>query len=350
MENTYKNKIILVTGGTGTIGSELVSQLLKFNPKQIRILSRDENKQYYLMEKLNYPQNLRLLIGDIRDPDRLDMAFKGVDIVLHAAALKHVPLCEYNPFEAVKTNIIGSQNIISAAIRNNVKKVIAISTDKAANPVNIMGTSKLMMEKLFINANYYSGPHQTVFSCVRFGNVAWANGSVLPLWQKQAARDKSIKITSKDMTRFFMTKEQAANLVLKAAHLSQTGETFILKMPSTRLTDLAKMFMEKFYPREKIKVVFTGHRAGEKIHEDLFDGSDRVKTILENGEMFIIMPNLEIYKQIKEENNFNSSPTHAYPGFKKASPRNITKFSSSKNCAGREQIKKNIQSAEYGHS
>ena len=154
MNQEFKDKVILITGGTGTIGSELVEQLLAFHPKQIRILSREEGKQYELLERLKSPKNLRLLIGDIRDRDRIEYAFKEVDIVLHAAAMKQVPLCEYNPFEAVKTNIIGSQNLIDASIKNQVKKVIAISTDKAVYPTNVMGTSKLMMEKMFINANW----------------------------------------------------------------------------------------------------------------------------------------------------------------------------------------------------
>jgi FlaA1/EpsC-like NDP-sugar epimerase len=223
MKNEFYNKVVLVTGGTGSIGSVLVEKILSFKPKQIRVLSRDENKQYYLMEKLGNPINLRFFIGDIRDKERLIRAFNGVDILFHAAALKHVPLCEYNPFEAVKTNIVGSQNVIDAALACNVKKIIAISTDKAVHPNNVMGTSKLMMEKLFTNANFYSGNSRSVFSCVRFGNVAWANGSVLKLWQNQIKKDGQIKVTDLEMTRFFMTIPQAMNLILQTASISRGG-------------------------------------------------------------------------------------------------------------------------------
>lgn len=309
MTNLFKNKIILVTGGTGSIGSELVKQLLKFNPRQLRIFSRDESKQYYLMEQINHPSNVRFFIGDIRDRERLDMAFQNVDIVFHAAAMKHVPLCEYNPFEAVKTNIIGSQNVINAALKHNVDKVIGISTDKAANPSNIMGTSKLMMEKLLINANFYRGWSRTKFSCVRFGNVAWARGSVFPLWKKQAERGGAIKITNHEMTRFFMSISQAINLVLKTAELTRGGEIFILKMPSIRIIDLAKIFINKYFLGEKIKIVKIGNRPGEKTHEDLYVPNITPKAIFENKEILIIIPELEIYdlKQLD----------HAYRGFQK---------------------------------
>src|SRR3989338_7407773 len=189
MSNFFKNKTILVTGGTGSIGSKIVRQALAYQPRQIRILSRNDSKQYHFLEKLDHPKNIRMLIGDIRDSKRLDLAFENVDIVFHAAALKHVPLCEYNPLETIKTNVFGSQNIIDAAFKNKVERVIAISTDKAANPGNVMGLSKLMMEKLLINTAL-SAKNKTKFSCVRFGNVAWSEASVLPLWKKQAEKNK----------------------------------------------------------------------------------------------------------------------------------------------------------------
>ncbi|MDP3696584.1 MAG: SDR family NAD(P)-dependent oxidoreductase, partial [Candidatus Taylorbacteria bacterium] len=178
----FDNKTILITGGTGSIGSALVKELLPYNPKQIRIFSRDQNKQYELMEELGDQPHVRFLVGDIRDENRLNLALNNVDIVFHAAALKHVPSCEYNPFEAVKTNIIGSQNIIEAALEHNVDKVIGISTDKVVYPTSVMGTSKLMMEKLFSSAYHYMGQKNTKFACVRFGNVAWSTASVLPIW------------------------------------------------------------------------------------------------------------------------------------------------------------------------
>ncbi|OJI07370.1 hypothetical protein BK004_01405 [bacterium CG10_46_32] len=296
MHEQFKDKVILITGGTGTIGSELVQQLLKCHPKQVRILSREEGKQYELLERLKYPKNLRLLIGDIRDRDRIDYAFKDVDIVLHTAAMKQVPLCEYNPAEAVKTNIVGSQNVIDASLKNQVEKVIAISTDKAVYPTNVMGTSKLMMEKMFINANWTSGKAVTKFACVRFGNVAWARGSVLPLWKKQAENESRINITNPNMTRFMMSIEQAVNLVLKAVELVQVGEIFVLKMSSITIGELGNMFTAKYYPDKKIAISVSGDRVGDKMHEELVDDNDRTSYILEDKDMYIFVPRfLELY-------------------------------------------------------
>lgn len=311
MDKEFRNKTVLVTGGTGSIGSVLVSELLAFRPQQVRVLSRDDTKQYHLRESLGYPKNLRLLIGDIRDRERLLRAFDGVDIVLHAAALKHVPIGEYNPFELVKTNIIGSQNVIDAALEKRVKKVIAISTDKVVHPANVVGVTKLMMEKLFINANYYKGVAPTRFSCVRFGNVTWARGSVLELWEKQALRDGSIAVTNADMSRFFMSPKQAIRLVLRAAALTRGGEIFAFKMPSIRLSDLAAIFVKKHFPDKKIGVKIIGNRAGEKLHEELLDDQDQHKLLLEDGELFIIVPNVEI---------FDLEPSRVrYAGFRKVS-------------------------------
>jgi FlaA1/EpsC-like NDP-sugar epimerase len=321
----FNNKIIVVTGGTGSIGAELVRQLLSHQPRQIRIFSRDETKQYDLLEDLNFPENLRLFIGDIRDRNRLDLAFREADIILHAAAMKHVPLCEYNPFEAVQTNIIGSQNVIEAALANKVSKVIAISTDKAVNPTNIMGTSKLIMEKLFINVNHFMKSTGTDFSCVRFGNVTWARGSVLPIWKKQADKNKSIRLTNSEMTRFLMSRPQAAELVLKAATYSQGGEIFILKMPAIRVADLAELFISKYYPDNNISITNHGFRPGEKKHEDLFDQSDAVKRVFENREMFMIMPqSIEIYN--KPYNSIESA--YRKSGFTEADDKELLKYSS----------------------
>lgn len=317
MKDLFEGKVILITGGTGSIGSEIARQLLEYNPKQIRILSRDESRQYELRERLNSPVNLRMLIGDIRDKERIEYAFKGVDIVFHAAALKHVPFCEYNPFEAIKTNIIGSQNIIEAAIKNNVKKVIAISTDKAVFPSNIMGVTKLLMEKLFINANYYTGGVQTKFSCVRFGNVAWARGSVLPLWKKQVETEKSIKVTNGEMTRFLMTKEQAVGLVFKAAKNSVSGEIFVLKMPSIKVSDLANIFLEKYYSGQDIKIEIVGSRRGDKMHEELIDEADKLSRVMENDEMYIFIPemNTDTPKFTEKSEYFGFHEVNSVEGF-----------------------------------
>lgn len=326
---TYKNKVILVTGGTGSIGSQLVMDLLRYHPKQIRVFSRDESKQYYLLEKINHHTGVRLFIGDIRDRDRLDLAMQNVDIVFHVAALKHVPLCEYNPFEAVKTNIVGSQNVVDMALKHNVDRVIAISTDKAANPSNVMGASKLMMEKLVVNANFYRGQARTKFSCVRFGNVAWARGSVLPLWQKQVERERRIRVTSHDMTRFFMSIDQAIRLVLKTAHYTLGGEIFILKMPSIKLRDLARIFIEKYFPKKTIAIEEVGYRPGEKQHEELFTDNIKPKGVFENNEMIVIIPEVDIY-ELKQ-------PTRAYPGFRR---RTSVKTYSSKTSINHPKIRR----------
>ena len=304
-----KGKTVLVTGGAGSVGSEVVKRLLKQKPAQLRIYSRDEGKHHAFLEELGRPKNVRMLVGDIRDKDRLSLAFRGVDVVYHAAALKHVPLCEYNPFEAVRTNIVGSQNIIDVAVEQGVDRVIAVSTDKVIDPVSVMGTSKLMMEKLMINANYYNGGAPTTFACVRFGNVAWARGSVLPLWKKQAELNGEITVTNGDMTRFMMSIPDAANLVVKAGELAKGGEIFVLKMPSISIDDLATEFISKYYPDKKIKIKYVGSRAGEKLHEGLLGPGDG--DVLESKEMYISVPNIW-------DHTGAPAKKRTYKGFKKA--------------------------------
>lgn len=303
-----KGKIVLITGGTGSIGRELVRQVLAEKPAQVRVFSRDESKQFELVQELKHPTNLRLFIGDIRDKERLAFAFQDVDIVFHAAALKHVPSCEYNPFEAVATNIVGSQNVINAALKNKVDKVVAISTDKVVDPVGVMGTSKLMMEKLMVNANYYEGDAGTKFSCVRFGNVAWARGSVLPLWQSQAEQGNALTVTNNEMTRFMMSINDASRLVIEASKRMYGGEIFILKMPSITLVDLAKEFIRKYFPKKKVGINIIGNRIGEKVHEALIGSGDG--EVLENGRMYISIPHIWEHTGVAEKKRI-------YPGFKK---------------------------------
>lgn len=332
IKNDFQDKIILITGGTGTVGSALAEKILKYHPKQLRIFSRDETKQYYLWENLGRPENVRLFIGDVRDKDRLMTAMENVDIVFHAAAMKHVPFCEYNPFEAIKTNTLGSLNVIDACIKNRVQKVIAISTDKAVNPTNVMGTTKLLMEKLFINANYFKGQAQTIFSCVRFGNVAWARGSVFPLWQMQAEKNQKIKITDPGMTRFLMSQEQTTNLILEAASLALGGEIFILKMPSANLKNIAEIFLAKYFPGQEIAIETIGLRPGEKKHEELLNTQETYKHIFSNDRLIILAPDLEIF-------GLQMTPKH-YAGFEKL-PQNL-KILSSENSIDLEKIKQII--------
>lgn len=271
MKNTFENKDILVTGGCGSIGSEIVKQLLKYNPKKVRVLDNNESNLFYLGNELNN-RSIRLLVGDIRDRDRVYRAMNGVNIVFHAAALKHVPLCEYNPFEAVRTNVIGTENLISAAIDNNVEKFIGISTDKAVNPINTMGATKLLSEKIIIDTSVSQA--NTKFCCVRFGNVLDSVGSVIPIFKEQIKKGGPVTITDDKMTRFFMTMPDAITLVLKAAETTKGGEIFILKMGVIRIIDLAKALIEELAPKynrkaKDIKVEFIGKRVGEKMHESL---------------------------------------------------------------------------------
>jgi len=280
----WLEKIILLTGGTGSFGQKFVEVMLKeYNPKTIRIFSRDELKQWEMAQKFNHEKILRFFIGDIRDKERLERAMDGVDIVVHAAALKQVPLCEYNPFEAVKTNILGAQNVIEAALDNNVERVMAISTDKAVNPVNLYGATKMCMEKLVIAANSYVGPkRQTKMSCVRYGNVVGSRGSVIPLFKKQRQTGR-ITITDPRMTRFWITLEQGVKFVINCIEKMHGGEIFVPKIPSMRIMDLAKAIAPE------CEIEFIGIRPGEKIHECLLT-EDQARHSIEFEDFFVIEP------------------------------------------------------------
>ena len=289
MKNFINNKIILITGATGSFGSELVTILKSnFKPKKIIIVSRDELKQFEMANKLGDDKRLRFFIGDVRDRDRLNLAMKDVDYVFHAAALKHVPIAEYNPIEAIKTNIIGAENVIMSAIQNNVKKVIALSTDKAVNPINLYGATKLAADKLFIAANNLSAKNGTIFSVVRYGNVLGSRGSVVPFFLKiKEKKDKIIPITHKDMTRFFISINDAVNYVLNCTIKMKGGEIFVPKIPSFRIIDLAKALV----PNCKLK--FIGIRSGEKIDEVMISKEESKYTIeTKNG--YIVFPKIVI--------------------------------------------------------
>ncbi|ADK13630.1 MULTISPECIES: UDP-N-acetylglucosamine 4,6-dehydratase (inverting) [Clostridium] len=287
------DKSILITGGTGSFGKKFTEMILKrYNPKKIIIYSRDEFKQD-LMKKdfmLRCPDKInkiRFFIGDIRDRDRLYRAFNGVDYVIHAAAMKQVPACEYNPFEAIKTNIDGAQNIIDAALDRGVQKVVALSTDKAVNPINLYGGTKLVSDKLFISANAYSGGNETVFSVVRYGNVAGSRGSVIPFFQSLIEKGiKELPITDCRMTRFWITLEEGVELVFKALDESKGGETYISKIPSFTITDLAKAMLDDVVIKE------IGIREGEKLHEIMITRDDS-RTTYEYEKHYIIYPHFD---------------------------------------------------------
>ena len=292
LKNFYEDKTILVTGGVGSIGSEIVRKILEFNPKVVRVLDINETGLFDLEQELRL-EKFRPLVGDVRDKERLKRAVEDIDIVFHAAALKHVPLCEYNPFEAVKTNVFGTQNIIEAAMEKEVEKFITISTDKAVNPINVMGATKLLAERLTISANFYKGDRETAFSCVRFGNVLYSRGSVLPLFEEQIKKG-FITLTNPEMTRFIMNTSQAVELILKAAKIAKGGEIFILKMPAVRIEDLAEVMIEKLAPKygykiEEIEIKTIGKRAGEKLYEELMTEEEAMNAY-EDEEMFIVLP------------------------------------------------------------
>ena len=281
------HKTILVTGGTGSFGKKFVETVLdKYQPQKLIIYSRDELKQFEMAQKYNYPC-MRYFIGDVRDEPRLETAMRNVDYVVHAAALKQVPAAEYNPMECIKTNVQGAQNVIDAALANGVKKVIALSTDKAANPVNLYGATKLCSDKLFTAANNITGNRKTLFSVVRYGNVIGSRGSVVPFFKKLVAEGaKELPVTDERMTRFWLRLDDAVEFVLKNFQRMQGGEIFIPKIPSMRIMDLAKAIA----PDLPIKII--GIRPGEKIHEVMCP-SDTYYDTLEFEDHFVIMPSVK---------------------------------------------------------
>ena len=300
LKNTLFDKTLLITGGTGSFGKELIKTLLKsFNLKKIIIYSRDELKQYEMQQSEDFnSKKLRYFIGDVRDLPRLNLAMNNVNLVVHAAALKQVPTAEYNPFEVVKTNIIGAQNIIDACFYNNVQRVIALSTDKASSPTNLYGATKLTSDKLFVAANNYKGPKQTSFSVVRYGNVFNSRGSVLPVFLTKAKKNY-ITITDKDMTRFNISLKEGVNFVIKSFNRMIGGEIFIPKIPTFKIVDLAKAI------NEKAKFKYVGIRPGEKLHEEMFSASDSSHAI-EFKDYFFIKPQSELngwtMKKYKNQN------------------------------------------------
>ncbi len=294
VEGYYKDKVLLVTGGAGSIGSEITKKVLEYNPAVIRVLDNNETALFELEEELN-SDKLRVFYGDVRDKDRLERAFDNVDIIFHAGALKHVPLCEFNPFDAVKTNIIGTQNVLDVALDRDVEKVIFVSTDKAVNPINVMGATKLLAERLTISANHYTGDKATVFSCVRFGNVLNSRGSVIPVFKNQIKNGGPVKITNKDMTRFIMGIPEAVELILKAGQKADGGEIFILKMPATNIMDLAEVMIENLasiynHNPKEIGIEIIGKRVGEKMYEELMT-ADESHYAVDDGELFILNSN-----------------------------------------------------------
>ncbi len=274
----YKGKTVLVTGGCGSIGRKIVEELLKYDVKVVKAFDNNETGLFDLDLDLKSPK-LKTVVGDVKQIEGLKRVFRDVDIVLHAAAYKHVPSCEYNPMEAVETNVGGTQKIIDAAMACDVEKVILISTDKAVNPVNVMGATKLLAERVMISSNVYSGENGTKFACVRFGNVLNSRGSVIPIFKKQIKNGGPLTITDVEMTRFIMNIHEAARLILNAVSISEGGEIFILKMPAVKVTDIAEVMIEHYAPKygykpEDIEIKLIGMRVGEKLNEDLMNPNE----------------------------------------------------------------------------
>jgi len=290
------NKTILVTGGTGSFGNQFVQTIIdNYAPKKLIIFSRDELKQYEMAQKFSeskYPF-MRYFIGDVRDYSRLEMALRGVDIVIHAAALKHVTIAEYNPYECINTNVIGAENLARASLRNGVSHVLALSTDKAVSPINLYGASKLAAEKIFIAANNIRGTDPTIFSVVRYGNVVGSRGSVVPFFKKLLIEGvKSLPITDNEMTRFWITLQQGVDFILSNLALMQGGEIFIPKIPSMKITDLAEALQPGIETHE------IGIRPGEKLHECMITSDEALQTV-QMGDRYAILPsfvNLNAWK------------------------------------------------------
>jgi len=304
------NKVILLTGGSGSFGQKFAEIVLReHNPKAIRVFSRGEQLQYEMQQKFNNNASLRFFIGDVRDRDRVYRATEGADIVVHAAALKQVPTCEYNPIEAIRTNIDGAINIIDAAIDNSVEKVIAISTDKAVHPVNLYGATKMNMERLFTQANVYTGTKKTHLSCTRYGNVVGSRGSVVPLFLNQRQNGK-ITITNDQMTRFWITLEQGVRFVINCIDKMHGGEIFIPKIPSMKITDLANAIA----PDAEKEI--TGIRPGEKLHEVLIT-EDEARHTKEFDDYYIVEPEQSFWAE-----NTTEGCTSVLEGFRYASNTN----------------------------
>ncbi|MEI4788795.1 SDR family NAD(P)-dependent oxidoreductase [Bacillus sp. FJAT-53060] len=308
MKTFFRDKTILVTGGTGSIGRQIVKKLTACSPKKIIVFSKDDSKQYMMKNEYVEHPEVVFALGDVRDDRRVKHLVKGVDIIFHAAALKQVPTCEDNPFEAVQTNIIGGQHVIEAAIEHEVSHVVNISTDKAVAPTNAMGATKLISEKLFFQANESIPNRKTMFCSVRFGNVLGSRGSVIPIMLQQLLNDKPLTVTDPNMTRFFMSIEEAVDLTLEAAIMMKGGETFILKMESLQLADLIKAFHE--YARQinaKVPdILVVGKRPGEKLHEELTFPHE-ADALFEHEQFYAILPR-----------------PHQHPAFQKVDLTNYT--------------------------
>ena len=311
MKDIFENKTILITGGTGFLGKSLTREILKYNPKSIRIFSRDEFKHHEMSLEFKNP-NFRHLIGDVRDFSRLKKAMNGCDIVIHAAALKRLDLIEYNVEESIKTNIIGTQNIVKAALENKVKKVVFVSTDKACSPVNTYGACKFVSERIFVESNYSKGKADTVFVCVRYGNVINSTGSVIPFFINKIKNGEDIPLTDERMTRFLITDKQAVNLVFSAIKHGIGGEIFVPRLPSFKMVDLISYLKKRYNGNNNVKNI--GIRPGEKIHELMVNEAEAPRTY-EFENLLVITSQIQNYQRSLEHNYLKDLKTVSFKDF-----------------------------------
>ncbi len=291
----FHNKVVMITGGTGFLGKALVEEILKYGPKSIRIFSRDEVKHHRIIETFNNDEKLRNLIGDIRDYSRLKKACEGVDILIHAAALKRLDILEYNVEESIKTNVLGTLNVVNACLACNIEKAIFVSSDKACSPVNTYGACKFVGERIFIESNYSKGSKKTVFTCVRYGNVLESTGSVIPFFESKIRKEEKIPLTDPNMTRFIISPQQAVELIFTALQNGMGGEIFIPRLPAFKIVDLIEILKEKHKATNEIEL--TGIRPGEKIHELMINESEVPRTHRLGSSLVITSP-IEKYQEI----------------------------------------------------
>ena len=304
----FAGKKILITGGSGSLGRDLTKKLLETDVETIRIYSRNEYQQIQMQRMFN-DKRLRFLIGDVRDKERLSRGIEDINIVIHAAALKHVPVAEYNPFESVKTNVYGTQNLIEACLDNNVETVLGVSTDKAVSPFNTYGATKFLMERLLVSANFYKGSHDVKFFCVRYGNVLGSSGSIVPTFVNQIQEGKKITVTDPTMTRFTTTMNQAVDLILRALTNGTGGELFIPKLKSYRVGDVKDAIMELM--NSNVETVITSVRPGEKYHESLIN-MDEIRYTYENKDDYIIFDEQVQNHKLKDGSAIKSNLKHQY--------------------------------------
>lgn len=330
MEKIFKDKTVLITGGTGFLGKKLSEEILKQDPRALRVFSRDEVKHHNYQELFNYDKRIRNFIGDVRDYERVRKAVKGADYVIHAAALKRLDLLEYNVDESIKTNILGTLNVVNACLAENVEKAMFISTDKACSPVNTYGACKFVSERIFTESNYSKGDTRTILSSVRYGNVLQSTGSVIPFFTEKIKKGEKIPLTDEKMTRFIITSDQATELVFKALKYSAGGEVFVPKLPSFKVTTLIDILKEKYNADNETETI--GIRPGEKLHECMVNFSE-IPRCYEFRDMYVITSEIQDYQKMEKE------PLYIGEG-KKLDHDNMKEYTSEGALVQREEVEK----------